>query len=179
MHRVRIRTIGILLAGAIVCGAWSFGFAADQKTADSAGRRKDTTSAVRTASDTSAALKDSLKTPAIVTHKVIAYYFHGNVRCASCRKIEAYTKEVVDSSFADDLKANRLEWRVINTDSSVNEHYLEDYQLFTKSVVVSDVHNGTQARWKNLDKIWELLGEKEDFQKYVRAEIAAFVDSTK
>ncbi len=114
-----------------------------------------------------------------IPHKVVAYYFHGNVRCVTCRKIEAYTGEAIDSGFAAELKSGLLEWHAINTDSSQNEHYLEDYQLFTKSVILSDLHHGKQTRWKNLDKIWTLTGNKSDFMKYIRDEVRIMLDSTK
>ena len=35
---------------------------------------------------------------------VVAIYFHGNVRCATCRKIEAYADEAVQSRFSEALE---------------------------------------------------------------------------
>jgi hypothetical protein len=127
--------------------------------------------------DTTTAKADSAKIDS--SHQVIAYYFHGNVRCPSCIKIEAWTKETIDSSFADELKSGRIEWRVINTDSSLNEHYVKDYELYSKSVILSDLHNGKQTRWKNLYKIWTLLMDKSGFQTYVRDELAPYLEPTK
>jgi len=128
--------------------------------------------------DSNAASTDSTepkKTPEI-THKVVAYYFHGNRRCVSCRKIEAYSREAIESGFAEELKAGKLEWLVINTDESENKHFIKDYQLYTKSLVISDIENGKQTRWKNLDKVWELLRNKEDFIRYVQRETRAFLE---
>ena len=36
--------------------------------------------------------------------KVVVYYFHGNVRCMTCRTIEAYAKEAIESGLGDALK---------------------------------------------------------------------------
>lgn len=121
---------------------------------------------------------DSIVNPKTAPHKIIAYYFHGNVRCVSCRKIEAYSKEAIDSGFADLLKSQELEWRVVNTDESENEHFLEDYQLYTKSLIIVDMHGDKQTKWKNLTKVWELLGDKAAFIKYVQDEIKAYLEST-
>ena len=110
-------------------------------------------------------------------HKIIAYYFHGNVRCASCRKIEAYTRQAIDSGFVKALADGRLEWRVINIDSSQNEHFILDYQLYTKSVIVSELADGKEKRWKNLEKVWTLLGNQDDFRKYIQDEVKAYLDS--
>ena len=115
----------------------------------------------------------------VAPHKVVAYYFHGNVRCATCRKIEAYTKEAIDSTFAADLERGGLEWRVINTDLAPNKHYIEEYLLYTRSVVLADIHNGTQTRWKNLDKVWLFSGAKAKFTEYIQSEVRLFLDPTK
>ncbi len=125
---------------------------------------------------------DTTKTPEIsdstvVPHKVIAYYFHGTLRCASCKKIEAYSKEAIETGFADKLKSGQLEWRLINTDLPENEHYVGDYQLFTKSLVIVDMKDGKQVAWKNLDKIWQLLNNEDYFVEYVQHEIGEYLKS--
>ena len=117
----------------------------------------------------------TLVTPSVLSHRVIAYYFHTTYRCASCRSIEAYSREAIESAFADELKDGRLVWKVVNVEVKGNEHFVKDYQLFTKSVVLVDEVKGKQARWKNLDKVWELLGDKEEFQSYVTAETRAYL----
>jgi len=106
-------------------------------------------------------------------HKVIAYYFYTTRRCPSCKKIEAYSDEAIRTGYVDQLKKGLLEWRVVNTDEPGNEHYVDDYQLYTKSLVLSHVEGGKQTKWKNLDKVWELLGDKDGFMKYVQDEIKA------
>jgi hypothetical protein len=108
-------------------------------------------------------------------HHFIAYYFHTTKRCPSCIKIEAYTKEAIDSGFGENLKAGSLEWQVVNTDEPENEHFLKDYQLFTKSVVLVDMQSDRQVKWTNLAKVWELLGDKEEFVKYIQSELTSFM----
>lgn len=122
----------------------------------------------------SAAQSSSLKNSK-AHHKVIAYYFHGTARCPSCMKIEAYTKETIQRDFAQAIKDGRLEWRVINVDEPGNEHFTKDYQLYTKSVIIAEVKDGRQIRWKNLEKVWELLHGRQAFGDYIRAEISAYL----
>ena len=116
-----------------------------------------------------------------VTHrKVVAYYFHGNMRCMTCRTIEAYTKEAIDTAFAEALKDNRLEWQVINVEEPSNEHFVQDFQLVTRSVVIAEVVDGKCIRWKNLQRVWELVrGDKEGFLKYVQDETKAYLEAGK
>ncbi|MFH1673159.1 MAG: nitrophenyl compound nitroreductase subunit ArsF family protein [Pseudomonadota bacterium] len=109
------------------------------------------------------------------SHKVVTYYFHGRARCSSCRKIEAYTREAILSGFADAIRDGRLEWLAVNIEEHGNEHFIKDFKLYTKSVVIVDTRNGEQIRWKNLKKVWELLYDKDAFLKYIRDEVGSYL----
>jgi len=106
---------------------------------------------------------------------VTAYYFHGTFRCPTCHKLEQYAKEAIESNFKDALSSGMLTFKVVNVEDKGNEHYMADYQLYTKSVVLSLSKNGKEVRSKNLDKIWEYVGNKDRYEKYVRDEVAAFL----
>ncbi len=114
--------------------------------------------------------KDNLPRVTQANDKVIVYYFHGNYRCYSCMRIEQYTRESIDASFAKELKSGQIEFRSINVDLPANSHYVDDYKLFTKSVIVSDIVQGKERRWKNLQKVWELLRNEMTFKDYVKNE---------
>ena len=109
--------------------------------------------------------------------KVVAYYFHGTTRCATCRKIEAYSHEAVQNGFAEALKAGKLEWRTLNVEEPANLHFIKDYQLYTRSVVLASYQGDKQLRWKNLEKVWELVGDKGQFTRYVQNEVKTFLES--
>lgn len=106
----------------------------------------------------------------------IAYYFHGTVRCATCRKLENYSQEALETGFADKLADSSLIWQVVNYDEKENKHYIKDYRLFTKAVILSRVRDGKEVNWTNLAKIWELVNDKEEFIAYVQAEAGAFFE---
>ena len=109
------------------------------------------------------------------SNKVIVYYFHGTARCPTCMKFEAFTKELMKDSFADTIENGRLEFRIVNVDEPGNKHFLQEYQLYTKSVVVSDTRGGEQKRWKNLTRVWELVRNKEGFFSYIQEETREFL----
>jgi hypothetical protein len=120
------------------------------------------------------------ETPTVVTagvhaHRVVAYYFHTTYRCASCRAIEAYSREAIASAFADQLKDGRLLWKVVNIEVKGNEHFVKDYGLYTKSLVLVNEVRGKPAEWKNLEKVWQLLQDKEAFLRYVQDETRAYL----
>ncbi|RPJ62212.1 MAG: hypothetical protein EHM23_04185 [Acidobacteria bacterium] len=109
--------------------------------------------------------------------KVVAYYFHGTTRCTTCRTIEAYAHEAVQTGFGDALKAGKIEWRALNVEEAANRHFIKDYQLYTRSVVLASYQGDKQLRWKNLDKVWELVGDKGQFTRYVQGEVKTFLES--
>lgn len=108
--------------------------------------------------------------------KVIAYYFYTNFRCQSCYTIEKYTKEALESIFEDELASRKLVFTPVNVEEKENEHFLGDYQLYTKSVVLSLIKDGKEVRFKNLKQVWELLGNKDEFYKYIKEETQKFLD---
>ncbi|MFH1406483.1 MAG: nitrophenyl compound nitroreductase subunit ArsF family protein [Candidatus Omnitrophota bacterium] len=108
-------------------------------------------------------------------NKVIAYYFHGNFRCANCKTIEQYTKEAVEKYFRKELDAGKVVFKAINVETKGNEHFTDDYQLYTKSVVLSLVKDGKEVKFDNLNKVWEHLRNKEAFHQYIKTEVEKYL----
>jgi hypothetical protein len=110
---------------------------------------------------------------------VVAYYFHGSFRCPTCHKLEQYSKEAIETNFNDAIASGRLEYKVVNVEDKGNEHYVNDYQLYTKSLILSLVKDDKEMKWVNLDKIWEYVRNKEKFVDYVKNGVADFVKEAK
>jgi len=94
------------------------------------------------------------------------------MRCPTCHKLEQYSKEAIETNFKDALASGKLEFKAVNIDDKGNEHYANDYQLYTKSLILSLVKDGKQMKWVNLDKIWEYVGNKQKFMDYVKSGVA-------
>jgi hypothetical protein len=103
--------------------------------------------------------------------KLIAYYMHGKVRCPTCMSIEAYAKEAVETGFGDDLKGGQIQWRIVNYEEPGNEHFATDYRLAAPCVVLVSMRDGKQVAWKSLPEVWELVGDKPEFLKFVQKNI--------
>ncbi|MBF0375981.1 MAG: hypothetical protein HQK72_00685 [Desulfamplus sp.] len=106
---------------------------------------------------------------------VIVYYFHREFRCPSCTTLERVTKESVESAFDKELKSGRVKLMSVNIDKKENEHFFKDYSLKFQSVVISDVRDGKEKRWKNLDQVWKLLKEEWDLREYIQKEIRLYI----
>ena len=113
-------------------------------------------------------------TPA-VQDGVKVYYLHGNVRCPTCRTIEAYAQEAVQAGFADDLKSGTIQWEVINYESPGNGHYATDYEVAAPNVVLAMFKDGKQTKWKGLPKVWEHVGDKAAFFAFVQTSLHEFL----
>ena len=109
--------------------------------------------------------------------KVIVYYFHGTYRCPSCTKIEKWSYEAIKDSFPKALKEDRLLWKPVNVDKPENTHFIKEYSLFTKSLIITEVKGDQQTKWKNLDKVWRLLRDQEKFFAYVTQEVRNYMDN--
>ncbi len=100
--------------------------------------------------------------------KIVAYYFHTTYRCPTCRRIEMYSREAIETGFAQELKSGRLEFQLANVELPENQHFMQDYKLFTKSLVLVRMSGGKQVEWTNLSRIWELTGDHDSFIAYVQ-----------
>jgi hypothetical protein len=109
-------------------------------------------------------------------HKVIIFYFYGNVRCFTCKQIERLTKEAVKEGFGEEMKNGVVQMKAVNVQEPRNNHFIKDYRLYTKSVIVSDLKQGKEERWKNLLRVWELVRNDEAFKRYVQKEVKEYLE---
>jgi hypothetical protein len=103
------------------------------------------------------------------------YYLHGNTRCPTCRSIEAFAKEAVETGFVDKLKSRQIEWQVINYESPGNEHYATDYEVVAPNVVLVKFKDGKQVAWKGLPEVWEHVGDKAAFTRFIQNSLREFM----
>jgi len=111
--------------------------------------------------------------------KFFVYYLHTTGRCPTCVKMEKYTNEAIKAYFSNELKSGKIEFKVVNVEMPENEHFIKDYGLYTKSIVISEVKNGKELRWKNLDKIWTKVRDKNEFMNYIKQETSDFMRGPK
>jgi hypothetical protein len=98
-------------------------------------------------------------------------------RCSTCMKIEQYSREAIQQGFPEELKNGKLEMRIINYENPENRHFMKDYKLVSKSLVLVNFVNGKQTKWTNLRLVWQLTGRKDAFLNYVRKEVRGYFQS--
>lgn len=117
---------------------------------------------------------------------VIVFCFHGkdsDVKGkkkdyrAKCEKIEKYTHEVLEKSFANQLKDETLVWQVLDYESPKNASWVRDFMVKKTCIVVGDARPDGSGMATNLEKkVWELVDKKEDFQKFIQREVKKVFD---
>ncbi|RMF90423.1 MAG: hypothetical protein D6741_16890 [Planctomycetota bacterium] len=107
---------------------------------------------------------------------VVVYMFHGNVRCPTCLKIEATTKEVLEASFRDELLQRKIVTKEINYESVENKGYITKYDLIAPTVVLARVHDGEETTYKNLMEVWQLVGDPQQFHTFMTEQIQSLLN---
>lgn len=108
--------------------------------------------------------------------QIVATYFHGDVRCYTCKKLEADAKAAIETAFAAELADRRLVFQSVNVDRPENAHFNEDYKLVTRSLVLTEEVGGKVVRWQNLEKIWQLVRDEDAYRDYVVGSVRAYLD---
>ncbi len=121
-----------------------------------------------------AAVPSAPEVDALPSDGVVVTYFTTNVRCRSCLRIEALTRQAVESHFAGKFP---VVFRMVNVDQPGNAHFTDDYRLVSKTVVVSERKDGVELRWTNLQDVWLKLSDPSAFDAYVSGAIAGYLET--
>ncbi len=100
--------------------------------------------------------------------ETVVAYVHNSIRCRTCMNMENWTVEA--------SKELPVTFVAINTDIKENKHYLTDYKLYTKSVIIKDTKTN---KYKNLDKVWNYARNKQNFINYIKTEANKFIEEQK
>ena len=111
--------------------------------------------------------------------KVIVYYFHHTLRCKSCVRMEELTKETVEKYFKKELADSLIIFKPVDVDEEQNIHFEEDYKLEFQQVILSNHAGYKETAWKNLEKVWDLLHQEDDYRQYIRKELNQFIKDNK
>jgi hypothetical protein len=121
---------------------------------------------------------ESTATVAAAPAEYVAYYFHRTARCVTCQKIERAAHDAIFANFTPSLRAGKLLFLPTNVEAPGNEHFIKDYDLVSQALVLVQYQNGGPVRSRNLDKVWDVIGDSAQFADYVVGEVAAFMGIT-
>jgi thiol-disulfide isomerase/thioredoxin len=105
--------------------------------------------------------------------RVIAMYFHRTERCPTCQKMGSYSEEAVKAAFADEIKAGRVAFHFIDFEVEKNARYTKAYNISGPALIVAKISNNKVASYRNLEDIWDKVGDKPAFLRYVQENVKA------
>jgi hypothetical protein len=111
--------------------------------------------------------------------QIIAYYFHGTIRCETCLKIERQAKEAIARRFQKELDAKQLVFKPLNYEQPENTHFLQDYKLPCPSLVLVRQKDGKDEKCTLLGDTWQLVEDSVKFNKYIETEVNRFLNGQK
>ncbi len=110
--------------------------------------------------------------PENLPQALVVYCFQTTQRSVKCEKIEQWMREVLDKSFASQLKDRKIVWKVVNFEEPENAHLAKLYDVTSTGIVVVNGRQGDSGPAINYQqKAWALAEDKEAFTKYFRGEI--------
>lgn len=106
---------------------------------------------------------------------IVVTYFTTDVRCVSCRKIEALTAETIEERFEEERSNGTVVFETKNFDREENKHFIKDYNLSFKTVVISSADSARGHDWKRMDDVWKLIDDPQEFKDYLESGIRGMI----
>ena len=138
-----------------------------RKVAPQAESGSQATAAVQTSGAVS--VSEALATKLAAT-QFSAVYFHSPHRCPTCRKIESFAQEALTS----EIDTGKLAWQTADYTSDVDASLVDQFKVFTSTVVLVETQDGNVVRWKNLEEVWDYTSEQSDFTAFINQAWADF-----
>lgn len=92
-------------------------------------------------------------------------YFHGKQRCASCKAIEQYAREVVETTFADEVRDGKVTFRIVDITTPEGEALADNYEVTWSSLYVTTRKDGKEERRNLTDFAFaNALGNPDNFK---------------
>jgi hypothetical protein len=110
--------------------------------------------------------------------RVTVYYFYTNTRCASCGQIEAWTRDTLKATFPTELANGSIQWKPINVEESGNDHFIKDFSLKAKTVVVCRIVDGQTVEWKDLIDVWRFLSNNSRFSRLIADNVREYLQKS-
>ncbi len=92
-----------------------------------------------------------------------AVYFHAPHRCPTCRKIESFSHEAL----SPEIESGHLGWQIADYTADTNASLVDQFKVFTSTVVLVEVQDGKVVRWKNLEEVWNYTSDQADFTAFI------------
>ncbi len=140
------------------------------------GPAKTHEAAAEAASASSAAIAS---TQPAAADRVIVYYFHGKARCRTCLGIQASIEKTIQDRFGAETASSALSFQEVNIDDPANQHFIQEFNLSSSSMVVTVNKGKAMTKWENCDKVWQYAHDETALAEYAEKQIRTYLDLLK
>ena len=175
---IRLVVTGLLVALAVGGGAYVFIGGGGQSDADAqdqlaAGCGDKVGSECAPGCTGDKAAMATAATSALPADGVVVYYFHGHQRCQTCKRMETLADLAISEGFAEQQQSGVVVFQIVNIEEDATRHFVNDFQLTNRSVVMLTRQNGKDLQWRRLDKVWEKISDDDAYKGYISENLAA------
>ena len=85
---------------------------------------------------------------------ILILQFHRSKRCDFCINMEQYTQTALATWRSSESNKGNLAFRLINMDLPIYQKLIEQQNIFTSSIVMLKIHQGTIKQWMLFEKGW-------------------------
>jgi hypothetical protein len=103
--------------------------------------------------------------------KIEVLDFHSTHRCMTCNAIEANAKYTLNTYFSDELKEDKITFKVINVDKKENEKIAEKFKASGTSLFLNVIKNGKETQINLPDLAFLNGNDREAFSKELKTKI--------
>jgi hypothetical protein len=107
--------------------------------------------------------------------RIFVLLFHYHKRCYQCLNMEKFTADVLHKDFQDELKDQRIEFKLIDMDLPENRPSVRDFGFFSPMIVLVDIENGKQKKVRVVGEAWKLFDDESRFKALLSQELEQFV----
>lgn len=107
---------------------------------------------------------------------VMVTYYHADKRCTLCNNMERFTAEALRRHFAPALANGRLRHRVLNWQRPAQRVHCARYGLMGNTVILSEIRNGRETRFLELEEVWSHAHDEAAFVAYVGDGLGRFME---
>ena len=102
--------------------------------------------------------------------------FHGKNRCRTCIHIGKLAQKTIDEEFSAEKKLGKIHWEIVNYDEPAHAHFTKDYSLVSPTVLITLWKEGKEVKWKNLEAVWDHVGDKTAFRAYIAQNVRELLE---
>ncbi|MCA8974845.1 MAG: hypothetical protein KDC98_08985 [Planctomycetes bacterium] len=91
---------------------------------------------------------------AVANARVVVTFFGEADPCQTTTKVEKMCRQAVESGFATELASGALVYRVLCNTLPENDHFIDDYEIGEKALVVARQQDGKEIEFVPCHDIW-------------------------